>query len=611
MCFLGSVTRHSPTLLGVIAAALILGSPPTAKADWSPPIGIPIASPSTPTPLSVRVAVTSDAATVVVWCEDDSFGNSVLRAARVAPDGTAGAVHPLSTSTDVPQHVQVQAGSDGGATVVWQGEDEDGRGVVRTVQIAADGTPHTEVHDLNDDGTDATAPDLALDPSGVATVVWQQIDGGGDSVVASSRIDAVGTPGAAQEISNDGEGEGALAPQVAVGPNGVATVLWKSIDDPDSIGLQAVRIVAGAAGPILYPVEGVEGSVYPPALAIGADGAATAVWQQAAGDVVTIEAVRIAPSGAASRVDAIGDPHYVAAAALGDHPTVVAGPDGVATAIWTRSAMDAPSVVQMARISPSGSAGTAQDLSPPSVRYALDADATIGPTGEAAVIWHGSHPEGDNSAIEAVRIAANGTIGDVRTLAFSESPEGIPDLGSPAIASAPSGVLGAVWQSSTAVWASRFQAAGLAPADSPPAPPPPPSAPPPQPPPSSPPSIPPGQVPQPTPPVTPKRASFVLLARPKRLAVQRGARARLTLTVRNAGGMPARRTRICVKAPSRAFRRAKCLDVVRLAPGKRVRRSVTVRLKRALPVGRTYVVRLVVSSRGVAPKAAVVRVRAR
>jgi hypothetical protein len=592
--------RRPLTLATLIAAALCLASTATASADWAPPIGIPITSPSTPVPLSVRAAVAPDGAVVVVWCEHASFGNAILRTTRITPDGTVGAVRALYTSADVPRHVQVQVGgSDGSATVVWQDEDDDdGGGVVRAARIAPDGTPGTEVHDLNDDGTDATAPDLALDPSGSATVVWQQTNGGGDPVVESTRINAAGTPGAPQEISDDGEGEGAFAPQVAVGPDGVAMALWKSVDDPDSAGLQAVRMADGSVGPILDPVGGLDGAIYPPALTIGADGAATAVWQHANGDLVTIETVRIASNGSAGPVHDLSEPHYLSAAALGDHPTVVVGPDGVATAVWTRSGFDAPSVVQMARIPPSGSPGASVDLSPPSVRYALDADAAISSSGEASVVWHGSHPEGDDSAIEAVRIAANGTIGSVDTLAFSESSEGIPDLGSPAIAAAPQGAVSAVWQSSAAIWAARFRSAGPNPGN-PPLPP------------LSPPSTSPSQAPRPTTPITPERASFALLVRPKRLTIKRGARARLRLTVRNAGGVTARRTRICVRAPKRAFRAVRCLKVGELAAGKRLRRSVTVRLKRALPSGRTYVARLTVSATGVASKAARVRVKTR
>lgn len=604
MWFLGGVARHPLALAAVLAAALTFGSAGTATADWSPPVGVPIASPSTPVPLSTQVAVGPDGAMVVVWCEDDGFGNAVLRTTRIASDGSVGAVRPLYTSADAPRGIQVQAaGLDGSATVVWRDEDSGGRGVVRTVRIAADGTP-AEVHDLNDDGTDATAPDLALDASGIATVVWQETDGGADPVVASGRIAPDGTPGAPQEMSDDGEGEGAFAPQVAVGPGGAGMALWKSVDGPGSTSLQAVQIAGDGVGPILEPVVGLDGEVYPPALAIGPDGAATAVWQHADGDAVTVEAVRIASNGSADPVHDLSEPHYVAAAALGDHPTVVAAPDGVATAVWTRSDFDAPSVVQMARIPPSGSPGAAGDLSPPSVRYALDADAAISPTGEVAVIWHGSHPEGDDSAVETVPISANGAVGSVRTLAFSESPEGIPDLGSPAIAAGPQGAFGAVWQSSAAIWASRLTAAGPGVGD-PPGPPPP-----------SPPPTPPGQAPKAAPPVTPpvvtpQRASFALRARPKRLTVERGARARLTLTVRNAGGVTARRTRICVKVPKRAFRRVKCLGVGRLAAGKRVRRTVTVRLARALPVGRTYVVKLTVSGSGAASKSALVRVKTR
>ncbi len=568
-----------------------------AQADWSAPIDVPIASPSVLVPLSLEVAVAPDGAIVAVWGEDDGLGNVSLETTRIAPDGTVGAVRPLADAdVNPPRHVAVRVGPNGTATVVWERENEEGEGVVQTIRIAPDGTPAAEVEDLSNEGADAVAPHFALDQSGAATVVWQQTDGGGDPAIESLRIAADGTIGETQEISNDGEGEGAFTPRVALAPDGVATAFWISADGPESVGLQAVEVAAnGTVGSIVDAVEDVSGTIYPPALAVGADGAATAVWQQTDGDEATVRTVRIAPNGVAGSAHDIGAPHYVAAASLGEHPAVVVGPNGVATAVWVASELDSPWVVQTARIATNGIPGAAHDLSPLSVRSTSSADAVIDSAGVATAIWHSAHPSGDNSAIEAVRIAANGTAGAVDTLAFSESSEGIPDLSSPAIGSSTQGGVSAGWQSATAVNLARFTDDGSGPVGEP-----------------EPPLPGPGNPAPPTtkPPAAP-RAALALLVRPKRLTVKRGKRARLAITVRNAGGATAKRVRICVRAPKHSFRAVKCLQLGQLAKDKRVRRSIVVRLQRAPRTGVAHSLRLTVSSTGIRSKSATVRIKIR
>src|SRR6478736_282570 len=82
--------------------------------------------------------------------------------------------------------------------------------------------PHSA--DLSAAGQDALAPQVAVAPDGTATVVWSA-QAGGAFAVYMRRADPDGTLGVTQELSATGRDAG--EPQVAIAPDGVASVVWK------------------------------------------------------------------------------------------------------------------------------------------------------------------------------------------------------------------------------------------------------------------------------------------------------------------------------------------------------------------------------------------------
>jgi len=555
-----------------------------AWGGWSAPTGISIVDPSAPVARSLDVAVATDGTATAVWVEDNGLGYD-LRAARIAPSGAASALPaPLATAASGPRHLQVAVGPDGAATVVW--EQNDGEGVVQMSRISPDGTAGLP-EDLSSEDVDATTPHLAVGPSGAAIVVWRELSGGGNPVVEMIHVDPGGTPGSAQDLS-EGD-EDASNPRVAIGSDGTAAVLWHAV----GVGLQSVQVdPAGAVGTIRDAVDDADGAIYPPALAIGPDGTATAVWQRAEDDTVAIKTVQLDPDGIAGTVRAVGSPHYLAAASLGHHPEVVVGPDGTATTVWSERELDSPYIVRTARVAPDGTPAAAQTLSPSGDRNALDADLTVGPDGAVTAIWYGYYADDGISTIEARRIAANGSIGAIDSLAFTQSPEGVLDLSSPTIAASADSKVTALWQSSIAIRASRFTEP--VPVIPPPKPPPPTVAP-----------------PVTKPPPSKPRPSFSLGAQKRKLTVKHGGTARFKTSVRNTGGALAKSVRICAKA-SKRVRRAllmrKCLVVGQLAAKRLARRTFSVKPRRAAKRGSAYAFKLTVTGVGASPKSIAVRI---
>ena len=74
-------------------------------------------------------------------------------------------------------------------------------------------------------GESASDPSVAVDPQDRATVAWRRFDGT-LTRIESARVDADGVPGEVSTLLSVAENR-LLDPQVAVGADGRATVVWE------------------------------------------------------------------------------------------------------------------------------------------------------------------------------------------------------------------------------------------------------------------------------------------------------------------------------------------------------------------------------------------------
>jgi hypothetical protein len=159
--------------------------------------------------------------------------------------------------------------------------------VIQRQRLSAAGAPEGTVANLSNATGNAAEPQLAIGADGKATVVWDRYDGT-SFVVQARRLDAAGAPTAAT-LNLSAGGRDAAEPQVDVAPNGTATVLWSRFDGSNWI-VQRRDVAAGEA---LFAVTGLSapgrrGSA--PAVAWGSGGDLMMSWRRFAGSGDAVEA---------------------------------------------------------------------------------------------------------------------------------------------------------------------------------------------------------------------------------------------------------------------------------------------------------------------------------
>ncbi len=195
--------------------------------------------------------------------------------------GTATLIETNNLGTAV--NPQVAVGPAGNAIAVWAQFKE---GVHGLTDIWANwysggswGKP-TLVETNDDRFEHAVDPQVAIDPSGNAIVVWIQRDRdpsqGYDSVWANRFVPGVGWEGAVliEEI-----GWYARQPQIAVDPSGNAIAVWMHTEGGSSHSIRASRFTPGIGWGGATLVETMAGDARDPQVAIDPMGNTTIVWQ--------------------------------------------------------------------------------------------------------------------------------------------------------------------------------------------------------------------------------------------------------------------------------------------------------------------------------------------
>ena len=169
-----------------------------------------------------QVAIDSTGKAIVAW-DRGPGSNTNIQARSIAPNGTLGTTQILSAPGGYAVNAQVAVDSTDKATVVWERFDGSDN-LIQARAIAADGTLGT-TETLSAAGQDAMEGQLAIDPSDTAIVVWDRSNGSINRVQARP-IAADGTLGTTQTLSAAGPSADAFFPQIAIDPTGKATVGW-------------------------------------------------------------------------------------------------------------------------------------------------------------------------------------------------------------------------------------------------------------------------------------------------------------------------------------------------------------------------------------------------
>jgi len=307
---------------------------------WSTPAALHSGNHSQVAPV-VAADVSGNA--IAAWTEDaGNFVFNVYAARFVVAQGSWGPATLIQTVLgQTAQSPQVVLDADGNGTVVWQ--QYTGSGLSLAVYAArfdvASGSwnPAVEL----DPGTGATNPQIALDASGNAVAVWERASNGAVAQIAAARwSQSSGTWGTAQVIQlSTLRG---LNPQLAVAPNGDATVVWTQAESNGTLTIQASRRSPEAgswSAPIaLTPATGVNGANWPQAQADPA-GNVIVLWYQYRGvGLYSVDSARYDVASGQWSAPVHIETLQLAISPFSWAPTLVVDAAGNATATWGRDA---------------------------------------------------------------------------------------------------------------------------------------------------------------------------------------------------------------------------------------------------------------------------------
>lgn len=164
--------------------------------------------------------------------------------------------------------------NDRGDTVVAWTRGEGSDGVVQASYRPAGGSFGAPVS-LSPGGESATAPRVAIDDAGDATVIWDRNNGGHELVEQATRPAATGNFSKAAVLSN--EAESAIQPFVAMNAEGDTAVTWAASNGAAHVVQVAVRPAGGTFDKAVSVSSEVANAMFPQ-VALDGRGDPGVVW---------------------------------------------------------------------------------------------------------------------------------------------------------------------------------------------------------------------------------------------------------------------------------------------------------------------------------------------
>ena len=300
---------------------------------------------------------------------------------------------------------------------------------------------------LETEGGDAQHPQVSMDRTGNATVVWFQWNGSRNEIRANRFEPAAGWRGA-EILSNETSPDG-LEPWSAMGPRSEALVAWEEWDG--SVYNIAARgnnpTIGWGTAVVLWSTVG--WPLYHPRVAIDPSGAAQVVWEGWDGTGSRIYSARYAPETGWEPSAPLGptgsDAHY---------PEIAVDPQGNAIAAWYAGGARAD--VWASRYRPGFGWATPVLLDTSSAGDAFNPLVAMDAQGNGIVVWQ--QYDGTRWGVWAARYDAS-----AGWLGVTQLDDKAGDAEAPRIAVSPLGFATAVWSERTSgrsvIWASRFNPA--------------------------------------------------------------------------------------------------------------------------------------------------------
>lgn len=318
------------------------------------------------------------------------FDGSNLRieAVQLGADGTPGLAQTLSGAGQNALDQQLAVDSEGRATVVWW-IDDGPIDRVESVRLYPGGTSEP-VQILSEPGVSTDVGDVAVDPQGRATVVWTKTDGVGGRAIEAVRLDPDGVRGPARTLSPEGENVG--APTVVVDSLGRATVAWWRFGGIYEV--KAVRLDSDGVPGAIQKLSRDGQAALNATLVVDGQNRVTASWPDFGQHV---DAVRLDAAGVPGPVQRLSGPNHHAS-----YPELATTPDDGVVAVWTHPGAFKPleeeeecldeefelesDVVQAVLIGSNGVLGPVQSVSPHGEQTA-GAWVAVDSQGRPTIVW--------------------------------------------------------------------------------------------------------------------------------------------------------------------------------------------------------------------------------
>ncbi len=238
-----------------------------------------------------KVAVDPGGTVVAVWYQFDGSNYNIWANHYVPGFGWSmpQAIDNVSGSAYRPQ---VAVDDSGNAIVVWYQYDGSRFNIYSNRYVSGTGWEGAQLIETDDTG-DASYPQVAMDGNGTAVVVWSQFDGTRNSIWSNRYVPGTDWEGAQLIEANDAGN--AMNPRVAMDDSGNAVAVWE-LYDGTLYHVWSNRYVSGTGWGTAELIETEDAmNALSPQVAMDGSGNAVAVWRLADGTRYNLWSKRYVP----------------------------------------------------------------------------------------------------------------------------------------------------------------------------------------------------------------------------------------------------------------------------------------------------------------------------
>lgn len=240
---------------------------------WTTPTSISVSGQDALVP-TVAVDLEGNAAAV---CSRYDGSNFTSRAASYFSNQTWSSSFTLSTPGATASQQSLGMDSNGNSVIVWSYFNGSNSIIQSSNLHFGDGwSSATDISTLTED---SYIPQIAVDSTGRATVVWTGFNGT-NFVAQAASADASGVWGSPIVISANGADVNNIS--IAVDPSGNVTALWDYNDGVNS-SIQSATLPLGGSWSTPVTVSSVGDYAYLPVVALDGSGRAVAAWLETSG----------------------------------------------------------------------------------------------------------------------------------------------------------------------------------------------------------------------------------------------------------------------------------------------------------------------------------------